>query len=303
MTNPVLVVMAAGMGSRYGGLKQLDPVGPNGQAIMDYSLYDAMRAGFTRAVFVISEAMEADFPEAIRARVKGALDVRCAVQRVGDIPAPYALPQGRVKPWGTGHAVLSCRGMVDAPFAVINADDYYGPSGFQAVYDFLRRTEGTGQYAMVGYELMKTLSKTGHVARGICEVSENGQLVEIRERTHIIDSSDGALFTEDEQCYRRLPRDAVASMNLWGFTPDFLQALQDGFADFLEDALQHNPEKGEYFLPEVVGRLLRQGRAQVDVLPCSERWYGVTYREDKPVVETAIQQMTEAEMYPARLWT
>lgn len=304
MHKPVLVVMAAGMGSRYGGLKQIDPVGPHGQAIMDYSLFDARRAGFSRAIFVISPAMEADFPSGLRERIGDAMQIDCVVQRLGDLPDGFAVPQGRVKPWGTGQAVLACRHALNAPFAVINADDYYGPTAFQTVYRFL---EGLGEgdthhYAMVGYDLMKTLSKQGYVARGICKTDHNGHLVEIHERTHIVWSSDGALYTDDQSAYHRLPDDAIASMNLWGFSAEFLGELDARFSRFLSGALASNPQKAEYFLPEVVGQLLEEGLARADVLPCDERWYGVTYREDRPVVERAVRRMTEAGLYPEKLW-
>lgn len=304
MRQPVLIVMAAGMGSRYGGLKQVDPVGPNGQTIMDYSLYDARRAGFERVVFVISRAMqEQGFDRDIAARLSGHLDVKCAVQSLDDIPAGLAMPQARTKPWGTGHAVRACRHLIDAPFAAINADDYYGPKGFAAVYDFLSNEAGTpGRYAMVGYALMKTLSRLGHVARGICETDAAGKLVTIRERTHIVWSCDGALYTEDEQVYHRLPEDALASMNLWGFSADFMRVLDARFEAFLGESLAENPLRAEYFLPEVVGAMLREGSATVDVLPCEEQWYGMTYREDRPVVEQAIREMTESGLYPEGLW-
>ena len=303
MRKPTLVVMAAGMGSRYGGLKQIRPVGRYGQAIMDYSLYDARRAGFEEVVFIISPAMERDFLADIRERVGSDVGIRCAVQGLGDVPAGYAVPPGREKPWGTGHAVLASRGLIDGPFAAINADDFYGPSAFAAVYDFL--TEATPsdrrEYAMVGYDLPKTLSESGYVARGICKMDHHRKLVEIHERTHIISTCDGALYTEDGQLYHRLPDDAVASMNLWGFTKDFMGELECRFKCFLDDAATKNPLKAEYFLPEVVGAMLRENAVEVRVLPCAERWYGVTYREDVPAVTRAIERMTKEGMYPERL--
>jgi len=304
MQKPVLVVMAAGLGSRYGGLKQVQPVGAYGQAIMDYSLYDAKRAGFEEAIFVISSAMAKDFPADLQERIGKHFPVRCAVQELTDLPCGYAVPEGREKPWGTGHAVLACRGMIDAPFAAINADDFYGFNGFRAVYDFLT-TERSGskrQYAMVGYELQKTLSESGYVARGICQTDARGYLVEIRERTHIISTQEGALYTEDGQGYHKLPEDAVASMNLWGFTQDFMGELESRFTGFLDRAMEENPLKAEYFLPEVVGAMLREGLADVSVLPCAERWYGVTYRTELPAVQEAVRQMTEEGKYPERLW-
>lgn len=302
MDKPVLVVMAAGMGSRYGGLKQVDPVGPNKQTLMEYSLYDAKRAGFEQVCFVISEAMEADFPRQIQEKMGGAIEARYAVQRLGDVPEGLCIPEGREKPWGTAHAVRACRGVFRAPFAAINADDYYGPGGMQAIYTFLAERARSGRHAMVGYELVKTLSMEGHVARGICQTDARGKLVRIRERTHVVWSSDGPLYREEEDCYHRLPDDAVASMNLWGFAPDFMDELDRRFTSFLKDEVPENPMRAEYFLPEVVGQLLREGRTEVDVLPCTERWYGMTYKSDRPIVEAAIARMTSEGLYPQKLW-
>lgn len=304
MQEPILVVMAAGMGSRYGGLKQVDPVGPNGQTIMDYSLFDAKRAGFSRVIFVISPSMEADFPSDIEERVGGAMQIQCAVQHLTDLPEGFSVPEGRQKPWGTGHAVRACRAYVDAPFAAINADDYYGPRGLSTIYDFLTDANGAdaGHYAMVGYALKNTLSAQGHVARGICKTDENGELVEIHERTHVVSSSDGPLYMEDTEAYYRLPEDAIASMNLWGFPASFMDTLEERFSGFLSSEAKQNPLKAEYFLPEVVGAQLREAGVRVKVLPCDERWYGVTYREDRPVVERAIRRMTEKGLYPEKLW-
>ncbi len=304
MRKPLLVVMAAGLGSRFGGQKQTRAVGPNQQALMDYSLYDAMRAGFEDVVFVISAAMEKDFPDEMRARLNGRLNARFAVQRLDDMPSGRAVPEGRTKPWGTGHAVRAARAMIDGPFAAINADDYYGRESYRAVFEFLAsRKPGTaGQYALVGFQLKNTLSESGSVARGICAANEDGELTEIRERTHIIDTCDGPMYTEDNLLYRRLPDDAVASMNLWGFTGDFARELDGRFDAFLETALRVNPLKAEYFLPEVVSDTIRDGVARAAVLPCAERWYGITYANDLPVVQRAIREMTDAGVYPERLW-
>lgn len=304
MKKPVLVVMAAGMGSRYGGLKQLVPVGENNQAIMDYSLYDAKRAGFERAVFVISEAMAKDFPADITARVNGAMDIQCVVQRVEDIPAGFSLPEGRTKPWGTAHAIRTCRGHIDAPFVAINADDYYGPHAFQAIFDFLngRETTTPRQYAMVGYEILKTLSDDGSVARGICRMDENRHLVEIHERIHIIPSVDGPLYMDENECYHKLPVDATVSMNIWGFTADFLQEVDRRFATFLAEEMPANPLKAEYLLPEIVGQMVDAQTAKVSVLASTERWYGMTYRSELPIVKAAIEEKTKAGLYPEKLW-
>lgn len=299
---PVLVVMAAGMGSRYGGLKQLDPVGANGQALMDYSLYDARRAGFEDAVFIISPAMAADgFEKDIRERVGGALNIRCAVQRLDDLPAGFAVPEGRGRPWGTAHAVRSCRGMFDAPFAAVNADDYYGPGGMKEIYEFLAAAK-PGEYCMVGYELLKTLSDNGSVARGVCSVDASGRLLAVTERTHIISTCDGALFTLDGAHYERLADETLVSLNLWGFTPDFFAALDESFERFLREEAPRNPLKAECYLPSVVTEMLGAGRASAQVLPCKERWFGVTYRQDRPKVVDAIAQKTAEGLYPERLW-
>lgn len=300
---PVLVVMAAGMGSRYGGMKQVEPVGPGGQTIMEYSLYDAVRAGFTRAVFVVSPQMERDFAAEIRARVGGALAVDFAVQRLDDLPAGARVPEGREKPWGTGHAIRACRDVFDAPFAAINADDHYGPKGLAAIHAFLSTAapQRPARYAMVGYALARTLSMEGFVSRGICRTDAAGRLKEIHERTHIVWSSDGPLAME-EDTYRRIPPDAIASMNLWGFSRDFLGELDARFARFVHETMPQNPLKAEFFLPEVVGEMLREGSAEVQVLESPESWHGMTYREDLPVVRRAIAGMTEAGVYPQRLW-
>ena len=303
MAEPILLIMAAGMGSRYGGLKQMDPVGPDGEVILDYSIFDARRAGFKRVVFLIKHEIEADFRERVGQRIERFMDVRYAFQQVEKIPAPYAVPDGRVKPWGTGHAVLCCRELLDAPFAVINADDYYGPGAFQAAYDALVGMENGGHgYVMVGYRLENTLSDHGHVSRGVCEVDENGLLQGIRERTHIIASCDGPLFTEDGETYRRLAPESLVSMNMWGFSPSLLDTLAQEFPAFLEKAAAENPLKAEYFLPTVVDGMLHRGEATVRVLPCPDRWQGVTYPEDKPIVKAALAQMAADGLYPTPLW-
>ena len=301
-TKPILVVMAAGMGSRYGGLKQIDPVGPSGEAILDYSLYDARRAGFKTVVFIIKHEIEQAFKEAVGARaVRAGFEVRYAYQQLEKLPEGFTVPEGRVKPWGTAHAVRSCREMVDAPFAAVNADDYYGPGGMKEIFDFLSQAQ-SGEYCMVGYELLNTLSENGSVARGVCEVDETHRLLSVTERTHIISTCDGALFTEDGAHYERLPDDTLVSLNLWGFTPDIFPAMEDGFVRFLREAAPKNPLKAEYYLPTVVAESLAAGRATAQVLPCRERWFGVTHRQDKPAVVEAIRQKTAEGVYPDRLW-
>lgn len=305
MKEPILVIMAAGMGSRYGGLKQMDPVGPDGEAILDYSLFDARRAGFKRAIILIKHEIEEDFMRLVGNRLAGQMEeVRFAFQQLDKLPAGFQVPQGRVKPWGTGHAVLCCRELIDAPFAVINADDYYGVDCFRLAYETLcgLKDDEKARYIMVGYQLRNTLTDNGHVSRGVCTVDENGFLTDIHERTHIIKTVDGALYTEDEQTYHKLPEDALVSMNLWGFTPGILDALAEDFAAFLSEQVPANPLKAEIYLPAVVSRLLREDKATVRVLPSPDKWYGVTYQADKPVVKAALLRMAEEGLYPRPLW-
>lgn len=305
MQKPVLVVMAAGMGSRYGGLKQVDPVGSHGQLIIDYSIYDAHRAGFDTVVFVIKRELEETFRSSIGDRLSRVMEVRYAYQELADLPEGYAVPGGRVKPWGTCHAVLAARHVVDDPFAVINSDDYYGPEAFRAIYDYLlSHPDGDRyEYAMVGYLLGNTVTEHGHVARGVCAEDENHYLRQVTEHTHIEKDGDHARFTEDGGAtWSVLPGDAIVSMNLWGFTPSFLREAQSRFPAFLDRALAEQPEKGEYFLPSVVSQLIDEGKARVRVLRSHDRWYGVTYKEDKPTVVQAIAAMTQRGLYPEQLW-
>ena len=306
MNKPVLVVMAAGMGSRYGGLKQIDPVGGHGQLIIDYSIFDARRAGFETVVFIIKHEIEADFKAAIGDRLSKVMDVRYAFQQLDDLPAGYAVPEGRVKPWGTSHAILSARDVIDGPFAVINADDYYGPEAFQKIYDYLLANpdrDGKYEYAMVGYLLENTVTENGHVARGICVTNAEGYLDSVTERTHIEKTAAGARFTEDDGAtWTDLPGDTIVSMNMWGFSASILKELKDRFPLFLEKNIEKNPLKCEYFLPAVVSRLLEEDRATVSVLKSHDKWYGITYKEDKPVVVAAIREMKETGKYPVHLW-
>ena len=305
MKKPILVVMAAGMGSRYGGLKQIDPVGPNGEVIIDYSLFDARRAGFETVVFIIKHEIEDAFKEAIGNRISKVMDVRYAFQQLDDLPDGYTAPADRTKPWGTSHAILSARDVIDAPFAVINADDYYGPEAFQVIYDYLSTHEDGDvySYAMVGYLLKNTVTENGHVARGICVENADNTLAEVTERTRIETFEGGIHFTEDDGAsWTDVPGDTVVSMNLWGFTPGFVTEAQNRFAKFLDKALVENPLKGEYFLPSVVSELIAEGKANVQVLRSHDKWYGVTYKEDKPVVVAAIGEKIESGLYPAKLW-
>lgn len=304
MSEPILLIMAAGMGSRYGGLKQMDPVGPNGEVILHYSIFDARRAGFRRVIFLIKHEIEEDFRRLVGDQVAPYMEVRYAYQQLDQLPAPFCVPEGRKKPWGTGHAVLCCRALIDAPFAVINADDYYGVDAFQTAYNALVGATDDAQkrYMMVGYQLGNTTTNHGHVSRGVCTLDENGQLVSIQERTHIIATCDGAMYTEDGKTYHLLPSDTLVSMNMWGFTPSILEALEEDFTAFLRDSVPSNPQKAEFYLPSVVSRMLRDGTATVQVMASRDQWYGVTYQKDKQVVVDALKRMADEGKYPRPLW-
>lgn len=302
MKQPVLVVMAAGMGSRYGGLKQIDPIDKEGHIIMDFSVYDAVKAGFKKVIFIIKKENEADFKAAIGDRLSKHLDVTYVFQDLKNLPEGYEVPEGRVKPWGTGHAVLSCIDEIDGPFAVINADDYYGANAFRMAYDFLTQNQdedGIYRYMMVGYKLENTLTENGHVARGVCVTDEEGHLQKIHERTHIERHEGSVAYTEDEgKTWTALPQDSTVSMNMWGFSESIMKELKARFPKFLEENLPVNPMKCEYFLPFVVDELLGENKATVKVLKSMDKWYGVTYKEDKPVVVAAIQRMKDEGLYP-----
>ncbi len=302
MNKPVLMIMAAGMGSRYGGLKQMDPVGAHGELILDYSLFDARRAGFERAVIIIKKENEEAFRQVLGDRVSKHMQIDYAYQDLADIPEGYQIPQGRQKPWGTAHALYAARSLVDAPFCAINADDFYGYNAFKLCYDHLCNLKDEGDVAMVGYLLKDTLSESGSVARGVCATDGSGHLVDLTERTHIIPSVDGPLMTEDGQTYTRLSEDTVVSMNMWGFPASMMQAIVDGFPAFLENNVPKNPLKAEYFLPMVVDNQLSSGKARVTVLTTPDKWYGVTYAADKQDVVAALARMSEGGEYPSPLW-
>ncbi len=303
---PVLVVMAAGMGSRYGGLKQIDPVGSHGEAILDYSLFDAHEAGFETAVIIIKKAIEKDFMDTVGKRLENCpMEIRYAFQELEKLPEGIAIPEGRVKPWGTCHAVLCAREAIDgAPFAVINADDYYGKSAFRAVYQQLL-TAADGEkydYCMVGYQLGNTVTENGSVARGVCTTDAEGFLTSIVERTRIEQYESGIHFTEDGENWEDLAFDTPVSMNLWGFTPSFLDEIVGRFLVFLKEQVPANPMKAEFYLPALVDYLLKQGKATVKVLRSADKWYGVTYAADKPVVVAALKAMAAEGKYPDGLW-
>ena len=306
MSKPVLVVMAAGMGSRYGGLKQIDPVSAHGQLIIDYSIYDARRAGFETVVFVIKREIEETFQVAIGERLSKVMNVKYVYQELGDLPTGYAIPEERKKPWGTCHAILAARNVVDGPFAVINADDYYGPEAFQTIYDYLSTHQDQldcYEFSMVGYRLDNTVTENGHVARGICVEDENHFLKTVTERTHIEKDGADARYTEDDGVtWTPLSGGTIVSMNLWGLSRAFMDEAWTRFPAFLDKALAENPLKGEYFLPSVVSQLIEEGKARVKVLRSGDKWYGVTYQADKPTVVAAIAEKTKSGLYPENLW-
>ena len=297
--------MAAGMGSRYGGLKQIDPVDKEGHIIMDFSIFDAKRAGFEKVVFIIKRENEKDFKEAIGHRIEQVMDAAYVFQDIDRIPDGFRVPEGRVKPWGTAHAVLSAMDEVDGPFAVINADDYYGRHAFQVIYDYLTTHEDDEKYryTMVGYRLKNTVTDNGHVSRGICELDTGNRLVAINERTRIEKRGEGIAYSEDDGAtWTELDPDTLVSMNMWGFTHSILDEIRERFPLFLEKGLAENPMKCEYYLPSVVSGLLEEGKATVTVLESEDKWYGVTYKEDKPVVVAAVQALKDAGVYPQELW-
>jgi len=305
---PILVVMAAGMGSRYGGLKQIDPVGSQGEAILDYSLYDAYEAGFQTAVIIIKEAIKKDFMDTVGKRLeKCPMEIRYAYQEIEkNVPAGYVIPSVRKKPWGTSHAVLCAKNEIDgAPIAVINADDYYGKSAFRAIYEFLCDAQDGDKYdyCMIGYHLGNTVTDNGSVARGVCCTDENGYLTAIVERTRIEKYAGGIHFTTDDGAtWEDLPANTPVSMNMWGYTPSFMNEIEARFPTFLEKEVPANPEKAEFFLPMTVSALLKEGKVRVKVLQSADKWYGVTYAADKPQVVAALKAMEEEGKYPHGLW-
>ena len=302
---PTLIIMAAGMGSRYGGLKQVDRITDTGEIILDFSLYDAMMAGFERVVFVIKEEHRELFRELVDERAGRYMQVEYAYQKLDDIPEGFEIPEGREKPWGTGHAVLACRHLINGPFAVINADDYYGAGGFSDIYEYLtgNRDGEKYSYCMVGYKLENTVTENGHVARGVCDIDENGYLKQVTERTKIMRKEQGISYTEDDgRTWVKLPDDTVVSMNFWEFSHSMMEELEKGMPEFLDTALKNNPIKGEYYLPAAADRLIREGKATVKVLTSHDKWYGVTYKQDREDVKNALESMKDKGFYPEKLW-
>ncbi len=279
--NATLVVMAAGMGSRFGGLKQIEPVGPKGQAIIDFSVFDAKEAGFNKVVFIIKHEIEKEFKEIVGSRIEKMIDVDYAYQELDMLPDGFVCPADRQKPWGTAHAIFCAREKVNTPFAVINADDYYGKGAYKAMYNHLKEQEG--DFCMVGFRLQNTLTENGTVSRGICEV-KNGVLKSVTERTKILDCK----YTEDDKNWVELPPDCIVSMNMWGFTPDIFSYIENDLKEFFAEKI--NIPKVEYYLPTVVSNVINRGQKDVSVLIAEDRWYGVTYKEDKENVVTALKQ-------------
>ena len=305
MKKPVLVIMAAGMGSRYGGLKQIDPVDREGHIIMDFSIYDAKKAGFEKVVFIIKKENEKDFKDAVGRRIEKVMDTAYVYQELDSIPEGFAVPEGRVKPWGTAHAILCAAGEIDSPFAVINADDYYGRSAFEKIYQYLTTHEDDEKYryTMVGYRLINTVTDNGYVSRGVCALNEKNELVSVTERTRIEKRGSGVAYSEDGgSSWKEIDGNTLVSMNMWGFTECILEEIRSGFPAFLKKGLAENPMKCEYFLPSVVSDLLSMGKASVAVLESEDKWYGITYKEDKPAVTAAVQKLKDSGRYPERLW-
>ncbi|MBD5545463.1 MAG: nucleotidyltransferase [Lachnospiraceae bacterium] len=305
MKKPALVILAAGMGSRYGGLKQIDPVDAQGNKIIDFSIYDARKAGFEKVVFIIKKENEQDFRSCIGDAVSKYMDVEYVFQDIKKVPDGFEIPEGRIKPWGTAHAILCCKETVKEPFAVINADDFYGRSAFKTLYEYLTTHEDDElhRYAMVGYELGNTLTENGSVARGCCVTDENGYLVTIAERTQIEKRPHGAAYSEDGgKTYTDIPLNTPVSMNMWGFTPSIMEELEKAVGLFFQKGVEGNPLKAECFLPIEVDKLLKEKKATVQVLSSKDKWFGVTYKEDKPFVMESIQKLKDAGIYPQKLW-
>ena len=304
MRKTTLVVMAAGIGSRFGGgIKQLEPVGPSGEIIMDYSVYDAMQAGFDKVVFIIRKDLEKDFREIIGNRMEKIIETAYAFQELDDLPAGFQRPEGRTKPWGTGQAILCCKDLVQEPFAVINADDYYGKEAFVKVHDYLAGEHpacGKMDFCMAGFQLGNTLSENGGVTRGICSVNEDGHLTKVTETKNIVKTPEGAAVKGEDGRLTSVAADCPVSMNMWGFTPEIFEVLENGFAEFLKNL--SDPMKGEYLIPTIVDGLIQEQKANVTVLESRDKWFGVTYKEDKPAVVRSFRELIDAGVYGEKLF-
>ena len=301
MLKPALVILAAGMGSRYGGLKQMEPVDEYGNLIIDYSIFDALEAGFERVVCIIKKSIEQDFLDVIGNRIKNKTELSLVYQELDMLPAEFSFPKERVKPWGTAHALICCKDALNGPFAVINADDYYGKSAFKTIYSYLACPHSRGEYAMVGYLLKNTLSDYGAVSRGVCRVDENSRLKSIEECTGIVKHGTGGAFMRDSHIVE-LNGSTVVSMNMWGFDEGIIAELEAGFPEFLRGCKGEAQLKCEYLLPTAVQGLLSSNRASVRVLKSADQWYGITYREDMPIVKAAIRALKAQNAYPEKLW-
>lgn len=305
MKSTTLVIMAAGMGSRFGGgIKQLEPMGPNGEIIMDYSIYDAIQAGFNKVVFVTRKDLLETFKEVIGNRIEKVIPVEYALQEIEDIPEGVSVPAGRTKPWGTGQAILACKGIVTDPFVVINADDYYGKEAYKLIHDYLVEDHSSDKqfsFCMAGFILGNTLSDNGDVTRGICIVNEEGNLIGVKETSGIVKTASGAACDDGNGNQEECDINSHVSMNMWGFTPDFLDELESGFKKFLSN-LKQDDVKSEYLLPMIVDGLIKENRADVSVLETRDKWFGVTYKEDKPVVVESIRKLIEQGEYPEKLY-
>ena len=303
---PHLLIMAAGMASRYGGVKQLESVGPSGEIIMDYSIHAAVQAGYEDVIIVIKKDMERDFEEIIGKRLRPYINLRYAYQELEDLPEGYSVPAERVKPWGTGHAVLAARELVDAPLTVINADDYYGKDAFKQMYDFLSKKPAEGdlaRHALCIWILRNTLSPHGTVSRGVCELDEQGRMLNIRELKKIAMADDDAVYTlDDGKTWHPLSGDVPVSMNFFGFSRSFMQLLADRFTDFLDETIESGSLVSEYLLPEILGHELKEEKCEIHTSMSSERWFGVTYQEDKPFVEASLQNLVNTGVFPTPLW-
>lgn len=300
-----LVILAAGMGSRYGGLKQIDPVGPDNSIIIDYSIFDALKNGFNKVVFIIKKENEQLFREVIGDKVSRHIKVEYVFQSTDKLPEGFTCPEERVKPWGTAHAVYCCKGVVNEPFMVINSDDFYGRGAFETIADWINKTDFSGdtyKFAMAGYYLRNTLTDNGTVSRGVCEVDSNGQLVDVVERTKIKRVDGKISYTEDEENWTVLSEDALCSMNCWCFPASVIDEIEAYLIDFLKNEVPNNPLKSEFFLPFLVRDLLKEGKCTVDVLETKDKWFGVTYKEDKPDVVKSVQALVDDGVYPEKLW-
>ncbi len=303
--NKTLVILAAGMGSRYGGLKQIDPVGPDNSIIIDYSIYDAVKNGFNKVVFIIKKENEELFRQVIGDKVSKYVQVEYVFQSTDKLPEGFECPADRIKPWGTAHAIYCCKGVVNEPFMVINSDDFYGRGASEAISNWIDGTDFSGdkyKFAMAGYYLKNTLTDNGTVSRGVCDVDDNGQLVDVIERTKIMRVNGKISYTEDEQNWTELPEDVLCSMNCWCFPAEFIDEIEKYFIEFLKNEVPGNPLKSEFFLPFLVRDLLSEKKCTVDVLETKDRWFGVTYKEDKPDVVKSVQALVDAGVYPEKLW-